>query len=203
MQINLEDLRHHYASLSDDGLLEIDRSELTEIAQKCYDDECEQRQLTQPDAPEDDYEEHSREAVDMDSGDKPDWLEDAACACTFSSDPGGASASDVDNARDVLQTGGIPCYAYLHRIDPPSADPKPYYEYRVMVPGALNLEATSLLDKEIFNPGMEADWKAHFEALSDEEFGALNADAICAGLVDRIKRLRRAYDDELARRKLG
>jgi len=71
-----------------------------------------------------------------------------------------------------------------------------------MVPGALNLQATSLLDKEIFNPGVETDWRAHLEALSDDELRGLNAEMICAGLLDRIKRLRRAYDDELARGKL-
>jgi len=198
VQINLEDLRHHYASLSDEGLLEIDRDELTEIARRCYDEEVEQRQLTAPDATQEeaDYQEEAREAVKLDTGDKPDWLEDAACACSFASDPNGDSSSEVENARDALQAGGIPCHVLFHREDPPRVDPRPALCIRVMVPGALNLQATSMLDKEIFNPGIEADWRAHLEALSDDELRALNTEIICAGLLDRIKRLRRAYDDE-------
>ena len=75
------------------------------------------------------------------------------------------------------------------------------YEYSVMVPGALILEATSVLDREIFNPKAEAEWRIHFEMLSDEDLRALT-ETICAGLLDRVKRLKRAYDQEIARRKL-
>jgi len=52
VQINIEDLRQHYASLSDEGLLEIDRDELTAVAQTCYDEELEQRNLTSPESTE-------------------------------------------------------------------------------------------------------------------------------------------------------
>jgi hypothetical protein len=45
-------------------------------------------------------------------------------------------------------------------------------------------------------------WRAHFELLSDEELRVLKFDAICAGLRDRLARLKRAYDDEVARRKV-
>jgi predicted RNase H-like HicB family nuclease len=43
-----------------------------------------------------------------------------------------------------------------------------------------------VLDREIFNPEVEAEWAAHFQALSDEELHALSPEAICAGLQDRI-----------------
>jgi hypothetical protein len=69
-----------------------------------------------------------------------------------------------------------------------------------MVPGALNLKATSILDKEVFNPQLESDWRIHFASLTDGELGALNPDVICAGLVDRIARLKRVYNDEISRR---
>jgi hypothetical protein len=72
-----------------------------------------------------------------------------------------------------------------------------------MVPGALNLHATSVLDREIFNPDVEAEWAAHFQALSDEELHALSPEVICAGLEDRLMRLRRAYAAEIARREPG
>ena len=70
-----------------------------------------------------------------------------------------------------------------------------------MVPGALSLQATGVLDVEIFNPQLEASWRTHFEALSDEELHALNSEIICAGLLDRMKRLKRVYDEEIARRR--
>ena len=38
-----------------------------------------------------------------------------------------------------------------------------------MVPGNLNQRATSILERDIFNPEFEAEWKTHLEMLSDEE----------------------------------
>ena len=44
MQLSIENLRRHYASLSDEALREIDRSELVEAARACYDHELAQRE---------------------------------------------------------------------------------------------------------------------------------------------------------------
>lgn len=66
------------------------------------------------------------------------------------------------------------------------------YEYQLMVPAPLNLKARSILDREIFNPQLEADWRLRFQSLTDRELGELNPSMICAGLVDRIARLKRA-----------
>ena len=71
-----------------------------------------------------------------------------------------------------------------------------------MVPGARNLEAASALAMAIDNPQEGEMWRAHFEELSDEELRVLKFDAVCAGLRDRLARLKRAYDDEVARRKV-
>jgi hypothetical protein len=46
MQVDPEYLRRHYNSLSDEALLSIDRTDLVEIAQKCYDAELARRELT-------------------------------------------------------------------------------------------------------------------------------------------------------------
>jgi hypothetical protein len=46
MQVDPEYLRQHYNLLSDEALLSIDRSELVEIAQKCYDAELARRGST-------------------------------------------------------------------------------------------------------------------------------------------------------------
>ncbi len=76
----------------------------------------------------------------------------------------------------------------------------PRRELRVMVPGGRTLEATSVLDKAIFNPEAEADWRTHLEELSEEDFAAIDPDVICAGFLDRAARLKQAYEDEHARR---
>jgi hypothetical protein len=205
VKIDLEDLRHYYASLPDEALLALDRAELTDAARRCYDQEVAQRDLAPQEAPQDqpDDEVEAGGALDPDTGVKPDWLEDAACACAFATFSGSPSSSDAETAREALRAGGIPCYISFHKGEPPSVDPQPQDEYRVMVPGPLYLQAASVLDREIFNAKVEAEWRTHFEALSDEELRALNSEIICAGLLDRMKRLKRVFEEEIARRRLG
>ncbi len=70
-----------------------------------------------------------------------------------------------------------------------------------MVPGALNLHATSVLDRDLFNADQEENWRTHLEALSDEELAKLSPQVFCAGLLDRAARLKKAYEDEVTRRK--
>ncbi len=199
MQIDLDDLREHYRSLTDDELLEIEQADLTEAAQQCYDDEITRRGLADHESaapgPESEEAPHAFEE-DAD----PDWMTDAAIACSYTGYPGGNAASDADHALDVLQNAGIPCQISVAEQDPDNVDGPKFPEFRVMVPGALNLKATSVLDKEIFNVGLEAEWRSHFEALTDAQLRALTPDVICAGLADRIARLKRAYNEELARR---
>ena len=72
-----------------------------------------------------------------------------------------------------------------------------------MVPNMLSLKAASALDKEIFNSEVEAEWKNYFEALSDGELRAVNTNILVGGLLDRIERVTKAYDEEIARRRLG
>jgi len=45
MQINPDDFRRLYASLSDEALLEIQPADLTDVARQCYDSELAQRRL--------------------------------------------------------------------------------------------------------------------------------------------------------------
>ena len=51
VQIDREQLRRHYASLSDDSLLAIDPDELTEIAQGLYVEELAERGITLDEEP--------------------------------------------------------------------------------------------------------------------------------------------------------
>jgi hypothetical protein len=43
MNVTAEDLRRHYDSLSDAALLAIQKSDLTDLARACYEEECERR----------------------------------------------------------------------------------------------------------------------------------------------------------------
>jgi hypothetical protein len=215
MQIDRQELSAYYASLSDEELLELDRAELTEVAQRFYDSELAKRHLT-PEDTETPVELHGRAApmdaaegadegedgaavINFDAGPESDWLEDATCARSYAMLPGG-SAADAGDAPDALVAAGIPCHISVKNFNP--NDPKPQYYYCVMVPGARNLEAASALATAIDNPKEEEMWRAHFEELSDEGLRVLKFDAICAGLRDRLARLKRAYDDEVARRKV-
>lgn len=196
MQVDPQDFRRHYASLSDEGLQSLNRSELTGAAQKCYDEEVRQRDLAQG----------QLELERLGNSVDPDWLSEAACAISFTSFPGSTSASDAANAREILKAAGIPCHISIHELDPeppPDDPPRQFFEYQLMVPGALNLQATSVLDLEIYNADVEAEWAAHFQALSEDELRALSPEVICAGLEDRIMRLKRAYAAEMASRGLA
>ena len=106
----------------------------------------------------------------------------------------------VGARRFQLQGAGIPCQVSAREVAPSTRDQPAQHEYRVIVPAALNLEAASILDKEVFNPQLETDWRTHFASMTDQELGALNLDVICAGVVDRMARLKRAYNDEISRR---
>jgi hypothetical protein len=57
------------------------------------------------------------------------------------------------------------------------------------------------LDKEIFNAEIEAEYRTHFEQLSDEELRAVKPEVLLAGLSDRIERLTKAYTEEMERRR--
>jgi hypothetical protein len=182
LQIDLESLRRHYAALPDEALLAIDRDELVEAAQACYDQELAQRKLT-----------------DADPRDTPDWLDEANCACTFSGQSENQPPPDAENAFDALTAAGIPCHLAVQKIDPPAA-PRPWYEYRLMVPGNLNMQASSVLDKDVFNVEIETGWRTYFESLSDEELQAVDPEELFGGLRDRLERATKAYQEALSAR---
>lgn len=200
MQIDPERLRQHYGSLSDEELSALKREELTEMAQQCYDQEWERRGLVETEESElvesgEDYEESSG-----DGEAETDWFQDAACVASFVGQPGGSAASDADEARLALQRAGIPCQISTVEVARSSDGQPAQHEYRAMIPAPFTLKATSILDKEIFNPQIEADWRIHLESLTDAELAALNPGVICAGLFDRIARLKRSYNHEVSRR---
>jgi hypothetical protein len=182
-------------------LLDLDPADLTDAARKCYESEFAKRGLS-PDGGPPPAEGHAAESFEV----EPDWMEHAACPCSFTAIPGSNHASDAERAREVLLAARIPCHLSVMPADADSRDAQNedsqrFDEYRVLVPASLNLKAISVLDKEIFNADLEADWRTHFAELSDEELRALNPEDFCAGLLDRVERLTRVYTEEIARRR--
>ena len=218
MPIDLEYLRQRYASLSDEALLEIDPADLVETARKCYDDELGRRELAsrrgvpradgrhatpRPRLPDPTDAEAEADGEPPGAGDKPDWLEEATAVYSRADSPGLAPVPEVANARDALEAAGIPCYLDLYEIpEEKDASREPTHEWRLMAPGNLNLRATSVLERDIFNAEFEAEWKTHLETLSDEDLRAMKPKVAFCGLFDRIERVTRAYDKEIARRRL-
>jgi hypothetical protein len=207
VQLDPEYLHKHYALLSDEALLAVDRAELVEMAQKILDEEVGRRDLSRDarrtPGP---YSNPSDEAAGVDveppaAEGKPAWLEDAAEV--YSIVDHSANVPNAETARDALVAAGIPCYLDLGEISQEnSVFPEPTHRWRLMVPGKLNLRATSVLERDIFNPDFEPIWKTHLESLSDEELRAMNPQVAFCGLFDRIERVNRVYDEEIARRRL-
>jgi hypothetical protein len=199
-------LRKHYGSLSDEALLDIDRAELTEVAQQCYDDELKERRMKARARAEVSDEEDKEK--DEDGGgspllydEEPDWADEGACACTFLAAADGSPSGRALDAQVALQAAGIPCNLATHK---PEEEPEPQRTPRdeqwVMVPGNLVMVARSVLDKELFNTEVEEVWKSYFENLSDEELREADTKQLFCGLLDRLERLTSAYDEEKARR---
>jgi hypothetical protein len=202
MQPDLEYLRRHYASLSDEALLEIDRAELVEAARSLYDQELVERKLVTKRstvrAPVDDPEAY----VPPEGEELPEWAEDAQEVFSQVTDVTAATASEAADARIALSAAGIPCYIESEEIEPDPVPPKATLLWRVMVPGDRNLEATSIIQRDLHNQTFAENWQHHLEELSDDELREMNPQVTFCGLFDRIERVQRAYDEELKRRRL-
>jgi hypothetical protein len=91
MQFKADDLRRHYASLTDDALTAVERDELVETAKKIYDEEIARRGLAgrTDDEGREDAEDKPNAFIPIgnesydEGSEEPAWLPDAACACAF------------------------------------------------------------------------------------------------------------------------
>jgi len=213
VKIDANELRRHYQTLSDDEMLAIDPAELTEVARKVYEEEYTRRGLDEEPEHESEHfelpepgaraiDDTDDDDIEIDSDLPPEWSEDASVVASFLSRPGDATnAAEATRARKILRAAGIDCrVTLLPGEEGPDGQVNHYYS--VMVPGALNLHATAILDRDLFNPKLEEDWHSHFECLSDKDLRSLNPDIFCAGLLDRVARLKRAYTEEMSRRGL-
>jgi hypothetical protein len=215
MRVDTDQLRRQYANLSDGALLELNREDLTEVARNCYDEEVRKRGLDAAGpsrqrvralepaegsaaAEGEDGGEPLDEAIE--AGDPTEWLEGAAEVYSQHLHHAGQPARQALRAHGVLSAAGIP--ATLEMREEPAEDPnaEPVRRCAVLVPGELNLQATSVLEIEIFNKDFEADWRAHLGTLTDEQLEAADPAVTFGGLIDKIDRVSRAYDEELERR---
>jgi hypothetical protein len=202
MQISTEELRKHYASLSDEALREIHPDDLTDAARKCYEEEIKSRRPAPAPAARQEVEDIDDDvdgaALDVDE-EEPDWLESAECVCSFRH-LRSMQGVDASTARDALLSAGVPCHLVLTPAGSGEGDGAQYDEYELMVPPGVYLKAKSVLDEQLFNAEIESGLKAHLAALSDEDLQSITPDEICAGLRDLMERLTQAYHDEVARR---
>ena len=60
----------------------------------------------------------------------------------------------------------------------------------------------SVVQMKVSNRMAEAEWRSQLHSFSDEELLALNPEDFWGALLDRAERMKRAYFDEMARRKL-
>jgi hypothetical protein len=221
MRIDPEDLRRHYASLSDEEILDIDRSDLAPAAQGIYDREIARRRLHRPPEPEPEPEPEeesyhrplpvvkpganrdfaSQPRADTGDGPPPAWLEDAACAWSASIYPSSDHIGTGAEAQTALSDAGIPNRIVVKPPEP-AAPSTPRSRYCVMVPGDLGMRAFSVVERKVSNPIAEAEWRSQLHSFSDEELLALNPEDFWGALLDRAERMKRAYLDEIARRKL-
>jgi Putative prokaryotic signal transducing protein len=150
VQIDPEDFKRHYALLSNDALLEIDRDELVDAARTYYDAELAERKLALPDS----------------EGDPPDTApqtEDGTegglqLVATF------LSLADANLARGLLQSADIPCSLeneYMERRSGNGA-------LRLMVPASAYDRACEILETEISEEDLIAQAEAEGSKEDDE-----------------------------------
>jgi hypothetical protein len=196
--MDLENLRRQYASMTDEALLEINSGELVDAAYEVLKQELRSRGL-QPAEREDHQASESEFDLPEGSSDVPDWLEEAVTV--YSEMIGRNDQARMREAVAILVGSGIGCYTKVSEDTDGAGARRSSCD--LLVPFNQQLQAVSILDKKLFNAQHEADWKGHFQTMTDDELLALDEDALVAGLRDRADRLIRAWEDELLKRGLA
>jgi len=147
VQIDPEDFKRHYALLSDDALLEMDRDELVDAARPYYDAELAERKLAPPDTEE--------SGLSCDQNDGPS--DGPQLVATF------LSLDEANFARGLLQSADIPCSFENEKAAAWSG----IGDIRLMVPAAVYDRACEILETEISEEDLIA--QAEAEASDDEK----------------------------------
>ncbi len=192
MKIDREELRRHYARLSDDGLRAVELEGLVPEARECFEAEWKARGLD---------EEPSFEPPETEEHDENSEDEERVAVCVYHSAPPQDSSTLAVEAVGILTDAGIPCEVETKFL-PASEEPAPRdsYEHTVVVPVSRALEAEAILESEMHNQEIEEKWRAHFATLSDRDLRRFDVEGLFAGLLDRISRVKRAYKEEISRR---
>jgi hypothetical protein len=75
-----------------------------------------------------------------------------------------------------VQIAGVPCH---EEVVPP--DGESFTEFRLLVPGKLEMQARSIFEKEFDNAEAEDQWRNHLQVLIDDEVLALPPEVALAG----------------------
>ncbi len=204
MELDPKYLKQQYATLTDDALFDIHRDELVPAARKILDSELQRRKIVSSSGLNTQSVDRRLDQIDAvaNSEVRPEWIEEAATVFSSVVMPGHRATDEAPlTAEAALIAANIPCHLELSPIaDEPKTTVFPTHQWSLLVPGKLNLRATSVLDKAIFNVDFEADWKAHLAELSDEELQEMRPQIAFAGLIDKIERATKAYEEKLAHR---
>ena len=202
MSITAKQLSEHYALLSDDELEAMDANELTDVARSCYDSEMKRRGLAAPESSLDDVEDEDHRApFEVEEDGHQDGGEPFVVS-TFDDVPGSSSVADAEEAYRALSAAGIPCQVRAKEPEPDPPGTVYFPQREIIVRSSLALRANSVLDKAIYNPKQESEWKTHLASLTDNQLLSITVDDICSGLLDRAERLRKSYMAERSRRNL-
>jgi hypothetical protein len=151
VQVNPDDFKRHYALLSDDALLEIDRDELVDAARPYYDAELAERKLALPDAEESVPIAASSEEPPNATADGPQLV------ATY------LSLDEANFARGLLQSADIACSLENEY----GAQWAGNGALRLMVPALAYDRACEILETEISEEDLIA--QAEAEASEDDE----------------------------------
>lgn len=146
MQIDPEESRRYFDSLSDEALLEIDRDELVEVAQQCYDVELANRGITF---------EYEAEAEPAEPAAQGDWV----LAATY------LNGEEANLAHSMLESAGIPVRLAANNTSSWTGTG----ELQLLVPAAMLEEAEVILASEISDEELAAQAEAEAPPDSDEE----------------------------------
>ncbi len=191
MQVDLEELRRYYASLSDQALLELRPDDLTDVANECCDAELLRRGLRRPEESADEAAAHEDpcpdEAAEWGEARRlfmrsVPWAKNAVTVHTFSSAP------EAEQARDALEEAGIPAAI--------AGDEIRSARFNLMVPEASLEDAQGVLDAAIFHPVFEDTLEGHFAVFTDEELADMDRELLPASA-------RASYDEEMEARGLS
>ena len=176
---------------------------LTDVARSCYDTEMKRRGLSVVDSNLDEAKGGNHEGQFEADGDaQHDADDESFVASTFVDVPGSSSVADAEEAYRALSAAGIPCQVRVKESEPDPPGTVYFPERQIVVPSCLALRANSVLDKAVYNPKQESEWKTHLASLTDNQLLSITVDDICSGLLDRAERLRKSYLAECGRRKL-